>query len=407
MKIIDVKAMEILDSRGFPTVSVKMTFDGGFVTVASVPSGASTGSNEALELRDKDPNRYLGKGVLKAVSNVNEVIKPAIINQDFKDVASLDAVLKDLDGTLNKSKLGANAILPVSLAFIKGLALGSGKELYEYFENSDCKMPTCMLNILNGGMHAFNNVDIQEFMIVPQRKRMQEQLRIASEVFHNLKKILEEKGYSSAVGDEGGFAPNLGSNKEALDLIVTAITKAGYKPGEDVALALDVAATSLYQDGKYKIDGKLLDFDELMAYYKMLIDEYPIISIEDPLYEEDFEGFAKMGKMFDIQIVGDDLFTTNPVLLQKGIDMQAANAILIKANQIGSVSETIEAINLAKANNYNIVISHRSGETLDTFIADFAVGLGIPMIKTGSISRGERICKYNRLLEIEEELQNK
>lgn len=407
MKIIDVKAMEILDSRGFPTVSVKMTFDGGFVTVASVPSGASTGSNEALELRDKDPNRYLGKGVLKAVSNVNEVIKPAIINQDFKDVASLDAVLKDLDGTLNKSKLGANAILPVSLAFIKGLALGSGKELYEYFENSDCKMPTCMLNILNGGMHAFNNVDIQEFMIVPQRKRMQDQLRIASEVFHNLKKILEEKGYSSAVGDEGGFAPNLGSNKEALDLIVTAITKAGYKPGEDVALALDVAATSLYQDGKYKIDGKLLDFDELMAYYKMLIDEYPIISIEDPLYEEDFEGFAKMGKMFDIQIVGDDLFTTNPVLLQKGIDMQAANAILIKANQIGSVSETIEAINLAKANNYNIVISHRSGETLDTFIADFAVGLGIPMIKTGSISRGERICKYNRLLEIEEELQNK
>ncbi len=407
MKIIDVKAMEILDSRGFPTVSVKMTFDDGFVTVASVPSGASTGSNEALELRDKDPNRYLGKGVLKAVSNVNEVIKPAIINQDFKDVASLDAVLKDLDGTLNKSKLGANAILPVSLAFIKGLALGSGKELYEYFENSDCKMPTCMLNILNGGMHAFNNVDIQEFMIVPQRGRMQEQLRIASEVFHNLKKILEEKGYSSAVGDEGGFAPNLGSNKEALDLIVTAITKAGYKPGEDVALALDVAATSLYQDGKYKIDGKLLDFDELMAYYKMLIDEYPIISIEDPLYEEDFEGFAKMGKMFDIQIVGDDLFTTNPVLLQKGIDMQAANAILIKANQIGSVSETIEAINLAKANNYNIVISHRSGETLDTFIADFAVGLGIPMIKTGSISRGERICKYNRLLEIEEELQNK
>lgn len=407
MKIIDVKAMEILDSRGFPTVSVKMTFDGGFVTVASVPSGASTGSNEALELRDKDPNRYLGKGVLKAVSNVNEVIKPAIINQDFKDVASLDAVLKDLDGTLNKSKLGANAILPVSLAFIKGLALGSGKELYEYFENSDCKMPTCMLNILNGGMHAFNNVDIQEFMIVPQRGRMQEQLRIASEVFHNLKKILEEKGYSSAVGDEGGFAPNLGSNKEALDLIVTAITKAGYKPGEDVALALDVAATSLYQDGKYKIDGKLLDFDELMTYYKMLIDEYPIISIEDPLYEEDFEGFAKMGKMFDIQIVGDDLFTTNPVLLQKGIDMQAANAILIKANQIGSVSETIEAINLAKANNYNIVISHRSGETLDTFIADFAVGLGIPMIKTGSISRGERICKYNRLLEIEEELQNK
>lgn len=407
MKIIDVKAMEILDSRGFPTVSVKMTFDDGFVTVASVPSGASTGSNEALELRDKDPNRYLGKGVLKAVSNVNEVIKPAIINQDFKDVASLDAVLKDLDGTLNKSKLGANAILPVSLAFIKGLALGSGKELYEYFENSDCKMPTCMLNILNGGMHAFNNVDIQEFMIVPQRKRMQEQLRIASEVFHNLKKILEEKGYSSAVGDEGGFAPNLGSNKEALDLIVTAITKAGYKPGEDVALALDVAATSLYQDGKYKIDGKLLDFDELMTYYKMLIDEYPIISIEDPLYEEDFEGFAKMGKMFDIQIVGDDLFTTNPVLLQKGIDMQAANAILIKANQIGSVSETIEAINLAKANNYNIVISHRSGETLDTFIADFAVGLGIPMIKTGSISRGERICKYNRLLEIEEELQNK
>ena len=407
MKIIDVRAMEILDSRGFPTVSVKMTFDDGFATVASVPSGASTGSNEALELRDKDPNRYLGKGVLKAVSNVNEVIKPAIINQDFKDVASLDAVLKDLDGTLNKSKLGANAILPVSLAFIKGLALGSGKELYEYFENSDCKMPTCMLNILNGGMHAFNNVDIQEFMIVPQRKRMQEQLRIASEVFHNLKKILEEKGYSSAVGDEGGFAPNLGSNKEALDLIVTAITKAGYKPGEDVALALDVAATSLYQDGKYKIDGKLLDFDELMAYYKMLIDEYPIISIEDPLYEEDFEGFAKMGKMFDIQIVGDDLFTTNPVLLQKGIDMQAANAILIKANQIGSVSETIEAINLAKANNYNIVISHRSGETLDTFIADFAVGLGIPMIKTGSISRGERICKYNRLLEIEEELQNK
>ena len=404
MKIKDLKAIEILDSRGFPTVFVKMWFDNGLKTEASVPSGASTGSNEALELRDNN-DRYMGKGVLKAVNNINTIIKDKIVNKDFFDIYEFDKVLLDLDDTENKSNLGANAILACSLAFFKGLAKNSNKELYEIFNNCSYKMPKCMLNILNGGMHASNNIDIQEFMIVPNRKKIGEQLQIASEVFHNLKKILEMEGLNTSVGDEGGFAPNLSSNKEALDLIMEAIKKAGYTPGSDVHLALDVAATSLYEDGKYNIDGMKLDFDEMLNYYKKLIENYPIISIEDPLYEEDFTGFAKMTSMFNIKIVGDDLFTTNVKLLEKGIKENAANTILIKANQIGSVSETLNAIKLAKENNYDIIISHRSGETLDTFIADFAVGLNIPMIKAGSISRGERICKYNRLLEIESELE--
>lgn len=407
MFIKDIKAREILDSRGNPTVEVDMVLDNGVMARASVPSGASTGSREALELRDKD-NRYNGKGVLKAVSNVNEVIKPVLIGKKA-DLLSVDNILLELDGTNNKSKLGANATLAVSLACLKCLAKSKDKELYEYVSNKTVSMPIPMINIINGGAHAVNNIDIQEFMIMPVVKSMKERLRVASEVFQELKKLLSVNNYSVGVGDEGGFAPNLSSNSMALDFIMEAIKKAGYIPGRDVFIALDVAASELYDKdtNTYKLEGKSLSSKALMNYYLKLIENYPILSIEDPFYENDFDMLAKFTKLVGdkIMIVGDDYFVTNETYLQKGIDMHAGNAILLKANQIGTISEMTKTIMLAKKNGYKTIISHRSGETEDTFIASLAVGMSIPFIKTGSICRGERICKYNELLRIEEKLR--
>ena len=407
MKITNIKAREILDSRSFPTIEVDLYLENNCLGRASIPSGASTGTNEALELRDNE-NRYLGKGVQKAIKNVLEIIKPNLINKEFNSQEELDNFLIKLDGTENKSNLGANAILGVSLAFLKATAKAQNKELYEIF-NEDKTIPRCMLNILNGGMHADNNVDFQEFMIVPNYNSMKKQLQVASEVFNNLKKILKEKGCSTGVGDEGGFAPNLKSNEEALEMIINAIREAGYEPKKDVNIALDIAASSFHNKEKqmYLVDNNYITKEELLDMYKELIEKYPIISIEDPFEEKDFESFTKLTKETNIQIVGDDLFTTNPKLLKKGIKKQSANAILIKANQIGTITETLQTIKLAKENNYKTIISHRSGETLDTFIADLAVGLNLGQIKTGSISRGERIAKYNRLLLIEEELEQK
>lgn len=404
MIIIDVKAREILDSRGFPTVECEVVLEDGSKGVASVPSGASTGSNEALELRDGG-SRYKGKGVLTAVSNINEVYRPLIINKNFDSYRDFDKFLIATDGTENKEKYGANAILGLSLAFVKACASSKKIELYQFIGDGK-DIPTCMLNILNGGMHADNGLDFQEFMIVPHRNTMKEQLQVASEVFHTLKSILKDNGYHTNVGDEGGFAPQLKSNKEALDMIMKAIVSAGYVPSVDVSIALDVAASSFYNQVKdcYIVDNQEYSVDDMINMFKSLVVEYPIISIEDPLDEHDFLGFARLTNEVKVQIVGDDLFTTNVKLLRKGIEVSACNAILIKANQIGTVSETIDAIMLAKENGYRPIISHRSGETMDTFIADFAVGLSIPMIKTGSISRGERICKYNRLMFIEEQL---
>ena len=407
MKIKDIKAREILDSRGNPTVEVKMYLDNGEFVKASVPSGASTGSREALELRDKD-NRYMGLGVLKAVSNVNNIIRPAIVGMDVNQVG-IDKKLLELDGTFNKEKLGANAILAVSLCTIKAMAKMADKELFEILSAGKVSMPIPMMNILNGGKHADNTLDIQEFMIVPVVKTFKERVRCGSEVFHTLKKILKDKGFATGVGDEGGFAPDLAYNAQALDLIVEAIKGAGYIPGQDVYIALDVAASEIYEDGKYKIDGKTLTADEMIEYYKDIVNRYPIMSIEDPFYEDDFETLAKFTKIMNnrIMIVGDDYFVTNAKYLKKAIDLEAGNAILLKANQVGTVSEMISTISLARKNKYKMIISHRSGETEDTFIADFAVGLNIPFIKTGSLSRGERIAKYNRLMEIEDKLNNK
>lgn len=408
MLIKDIHAREILDSRGNPTIEVDMTLDNGISATASVPSGASTGSREALELRDKDPNRYEGKGVLSAVDNVNNIIKPALLGKKA-DQLSVDNFLIELDGTENKSKLGANAILGVSLACLKCLAKSNNKELYEYVSNKSVSMPIPMVNIINGGAHAVNNIDIQEFMIMPVMKSIKERVRAASEIFHALKKLLSANGFAVGVGDEGGFAPNLNSSSMALDFIVEAIKKAGYKPGEDVFIALDVAASELYnkETNTYKLDGRDLTSEELMNYYVKLINTYPILSIEDPFFEDDFETLAKFTQLVGnrIMIVGDDYFVTNEKYLEKGIDMHAGNAILLKANQIGTVSEMIKTIMLAKKNNYKTIISHRSGETEDTFIADLAVGLAIPFIKTGSMCRGERIAKYNRLMRIEEKLK--
>ena len=406
MKIIDIKAREILDSRGFPTVEADVIIEGGYLGRASIPSGASTGSNEALELRDND-DRFFGKGVRSAVNNILYVITPEIVGKNFKTQEEFDNLLIKLDGTLNKTKLGANAILALSLGYLKACSLKEEKELYQYVGNGK-SVPRCMINILNGGMHADNGLDFQEFMIVPMQNTIREQMQTASEVFHSLKKILKENGYSTNVGDEGGFAPNIESNEIALDMIVEAIKCANYMPGVDVCLALDIAASSFYDSERdvYLINGVSYEKEEMIDMYKNLIDKYPIISIEDPLEENDFFGFSNLTKALDIQIVGDDLFTTNVKSLSKGIEMGACNAILIKANQIGTVTETLNAINMAKDNDYNVVISHRSGETEDTFISDFAVGLSIPMIKTGSMSRGERICKYNRLLRIEEKINN-
>ena len=407
IQIKDISAREILDSRGNPTVEAKMICSNGVESIASVPSGASTGRKEALELRDKDYNRYNGLGVLNAVNNINTIIRDKIMGCELNQL-KIDQMLIELDGTDNKRRLGANALLAVSLCCIKALAKSEGLELYEYVSNGKVTMPIICVNILNGGMHSSNNLDIQEFMIVPIVPKIKEKIRVSSEVFHSLKKVLEEQGLSTGVGDEGGFAPNLAYNSLALDLIVEAIKRSGYEPGKDVFIALDVAASSLYNKERnvYKIDNREMDRDELIKYYEMLINKYPIISIEDPFEESDLESFAILTKMIGdkIMLVGDDVFVTNPKYLQYGIDVGAGNAVLIKANQIGTVSEMTRTILLAKKNNYKTMISHRSGETLDTFIVDFAVGLNIPFIKTGSMSRGERICKYNRLMEIEERL---
>lgn len=403
-KIKNVTGREVLDSRGNPTVEVDVILESGILGRAIVPSGASTGEREALELRDGG-SRYMGKGVQKAVENVNTIIKNAVIGMDSLNQKELDEKMIELDGTKTKSKLGANAILAVSMANLKAAALYEGMPLYKYIGNGS-QLPIAMMNILNGGAHADNPLDIQEFMIVPQRDTMSERIRVGAEVFHHLKKILKDKGMVTAVGDEGGFAPNIGSNEEALELIVEAIKDANYKPGEDVLLALDIAASELYDNGYYNIEGKKLNISELIAYYEYLVNKYPIWSIEDPVDENDWNGFKLITEILGnkIQIVGDDLFVTNKEYLQKGIDNKCGNAILIKVNQIGTITETLETIELAKKNNYKTIISHRSGETEDTIIAHLAVGLNLGEIKTGSMSRTDRICKYNELMRIEEEI---
>ena len=405
MNIKDIHAREILDSRGNPTVEVEMILANNISAVASVPSGASTGSKEALELRDGDESRYLGKGVLKAVENVNTTIRKALIGQKL-DQVNVDKILLKLDGTPNKSNLGANAMLAVSLCCLKCLAKLQDKELYEYVTYGKVSLPIPMINIINGGAHADNNLDVQEFMIVPIVKGEASRVRAASEIFHTLKKILKERGLSTGVGDEGGFAPNLGKTTEALDLIMDAINDANYRPGKDILIALDVAASEMYDKSKnvYKIDGTYLNANDLVKYYIELIRNYPIISIEDPFEENDLESLAVLTKLVGdkVMLVGDDYFCTNTTLLEAGIKINAGNAILLKSNQIGTVSEMTKTIMTAKKNNYKTIISHRSGETEDTFIADLAVGFGIPFIKTGSVCRGERIAKYNRLMKIEE-----
>lgn len=404
-RIKNVYAREILDSRGNPTVEVEVTLESGIKGVASVPSGASTGKNEAIELRDNDKNRYHGKGVLKAVNNVNEIIAPLLIGKDSLNQREIDNIMLKEDGTNNKSRLGANAILGVSLANLKSAAMYSGKELYEYLGN-DYSMPRCMMNILNGGVHANNGLDFQEFMIVPSKNKYNENLRMGSEIFNALKSVLRDKNLLCGVGDEGGFAPNITTTNEALELISEAIEKSGYILGKDVYIALDVAASEFYNVGVYKLEGKNYTSDELVNYYLNLVNKYHIISIEDGMAEDDFEGWKILTeKLSNIQLVGDDLFVTNKSLLKRGIDMGIANAILIKLNQIGTVSETIDTINLARDNGYKTIISHRSGETEDNYIADFAVGLNLGQIKTGSLSRGERTSKYNRLLRIEEKIK--
>ena len=408
-KIKDIKAREILDSRGNPTVEVDVLLESGAKGRAAVPSGASTGSKEALELRDNDPKRYQGKGVLKAVNNVNTIIKDALIGLESSNQRQIDETMIKLDGTENKTNLGANATLGVSLAVLKATAKEKNIPLYKYF-GDEISLPRPMMNILNGGAHADNNLDFQEFMIIPNAKNFKETLRIGSEVFHTLKKVLKENGFNTGVGDEGGFAPNLNTNEEALDMLMEAIKEAGYTPGKDVNFALDVAASEFYEDGIYNLKGanKKLTSNELVDYYQTLIDKYPIISIEDPVDEEDWKGFRKMTEKYGdkIQLVGDDLFVTNIKYLQKGIDNKAGNAILIKLNQIGTFTETLETINLAKENGYKTIISHRSGETEDVTIADLAVALNLGQIKTGSLSRSERTAKYNELLRIEEDLNH-
>ncbi len=412
-KISKIHAREILDSRGNPTIEVDLTLGDGSFGRAAVPSGASTGSHEAIELRDGDKKRYMGKGVLKACGNVNIAISDSIIEKEF-DQRSLDDTLIAIDGTPNKAKLGANAILGVSMAFARAAANSNGQELFQYFKaisktKNPVRLPVPMMNIVNGGAHAANSADIQEYMIVPVGfTSFREGLRAGAEIFHTLKKILSEKGLATTVGDEGGFAPTLSSNEEPLQLIVTAITNAGYKPGIDILIAMDAAATEFYKDGKYELkrDNKSLTSKELISYYADLVAKYPIISIEDGLAEDDWDGYRLMTDMLGekIQLVGDDLFVTNIDRLKKGIDSKIANSILIKLNQIGTISETIDAVNMANDAGYTAVISHRSGETEDSTISDFAVGTGAGQIKTGSLSRSERTAKYNQLLRIEEQL---
>lgn len=408
--IVEIYAREVLDSRGNPTVEVEVTTENGTVGSAIVPSGASTGVHEAVELRDGDKARYLGKGTLNAVNNVNEKIAEELIGFDVFDQVGIDRALIQIDGTDNKSNLGANAILGVSMAVARAAAMESDTPLYEYIGGVNAKiLPVPMMNILNGGEHADNNVDIQEFMVMPAGAcSFKEALRMGTEVFHNLKTVLKSRGYNTAVGDEGGFAPNLNSNEEALQTIMEAIEKAGYVPGKDIYLALDVASSEMYENGKYnfKGEGKVYTSEELINYYSNLVNKYPIISIEDGLSEDDWDGWKllteKLGNK--VQLVGDDLFVTNYSRLNLGINKGIANSILIKLNQIGTITETLDAIELAKTNGYTCVISHRSGETEDTTIADLAVAVNSGQIKTGSSSRTDRICKYNQLLRIEDRL---
>lgn len=413
-KIIDVKAREVLDSRGNPTIEADVLLEGGFFGTACAPSGASTGSREALELRDGDKSRYMGKGVLKAVANVNNDIKASLVGMNALDQRALDNKMLELDGTENKAKLGANAILAVSLAAAKAAAKAKGVELYEHIADINgtpgiYSMPVPMMNIINGGEHADNNVDIQEFMIQPvSAPTFAEALRAGTEIFHHLKSVLSDKGLSTSVGDEGGFAPNLESNADALAAIKVAVANAGYTLGTDITLALDCAASEFYKNGKYDLkgEGKVFSAEEFSDYLAELCAQYPIVSIEDGLDESDWNGWAyqtkKLGKK--VQLVGDDLFVTNTKILKEGIDKGIANSILIKFNQIGTLSETLDAIKMAKAAGYTAVISHRSGETEDSTIADLAVGTAAGQIKTGSLCRSDRVAKYNRLLRIEEQL---
>lgn len=408
--IVEIYAREVLDSRGNPTVEVEVTTENGTVGSAIVPSGASTGVHEAVELRDGDKTRYLGKGTLNAVNNVNEIIAEELIGFDVFDQVGIDRALIQIDGTENKSKLGANAILGVSMAVARAAAIESDTPLYEYIGGVNAKtLPVPMMNILNGGEHADNNVDIQEFMVMPAGAcSFKEALRMGTEVFHNLKSVLKSKGYNTAVGDEGGFAPNLNSNEEALKTIMEAIEKAGYVAGKDIFLALDVASSEMYENGKYnfKGEGKIYSSEELVNYYCDLVEKYPIISIEDGLSEDDWDGWKLLTEKIGnkVQLVGDDLFVTNYSRLNMGIEKGIANSILIKLNQIGTITETLDAIELAKTHGYTCVISHRSGETEDTTIADLAVAVNAGQIKTGSASRTDRICKYNQLLRIEDRL---
>ena len=410
-KIQSVKAREILDSRGTPTLECEIETDTGVKARAAVPSGASTGAHEAIELRDKDPKRYLGKGVQKAVNNVREQLAAAVKGMDVSDWKKIDQTMLKLDGTENKSKFGANAILGVSLAAAKAAALVEKQDLFAYLSNGRAtKLPVPLMNIINGGAHANNGLDIQEFMIVPTAQgSFREALRAGSEIFQTLKKILDEDGHSVAVGDEGGFAPKLKGNRAALEFCVRAIEKAGYRPGEDVGLALDVAATELYADGKYRWEGKQLSAEEVTDIYAGWTRDFPLVSIEDGLGEDDWAGWTHLTKTLgaNLQLVGDDLFVTNPKRLARGIKDKAANAILIKVNQIGSLSETWDAIALAKENKMHAVMSHRSGETEDVTISDLAVAFDCEQIKTGSLCRGERTAKYNQLLRIEEALGSK
>jgi enolase len=411
--IIDVHARQILDSRGNPTIEVDVTTESGYFGRAAVPSGASTGKHEAVELRDNDPNKYLGKGVNQAVINVNEAIAEEIIGLDVFEQVAIDDQMIRLDGTANKSKLGANAILGVSLAVSRAAAEAAGLPLYRYLGGVNARtLPVPMMNILNGGSHADNSIDFQEFMIMPVgASTFSESIRMGAEVFHHLKSVLKKKGYSTNVGDEGGFAPNIKSNEEAIETVLIAIEAAGYKPGEDIFIAMDAAASEFYieEEGLYhfkKSSGKKLSSDEMVGYWESWVNKYPICSIEDGLAEDDWATWQKLTHAIGnrVQLVGDDLFVTNTLRLQQGIDAKSANSILIKVNQIGSLTETINAVNLANRNGFTAVMSHRSGETEDTTIADLAVALNTGQIKTGSMSRSDRVAKYNQLLRIEEEL---
>lgn len=406
--IVDVFGREVLDSRGNPTVEATVVLESGAVGSAIVPSGASTGVNEAVELRDGDKKRFLGKGVLKAVENINTKIADLLIGEESEDQVRIDRIMIEADGTENKSKFGANAILAVSLAVARATAVEKEISLFRYLGGCNAKvLPVPLMNVINGGAHADNDLDFQEFMIVPVcGGSFKEALRAGVETFHVLKSVLKEKGYSTNVGDEGGFAPALKSTKEALDLLLLAIEKAGYTPGEDIFLALDAASSEFYENGKYRFEGRELTSEDMIILYEEIVGTYPVVSIEDGLAENDWEGWKNLTATLGnkVQLVGDDLFTTNPKIILEGIKNNVANSVLIKLNQIGTLTETLDAIELAKSNNYTAVISHRSGESEDTFIADLAVATNAGQIKTGSASRTDRIAKYNQLLRIEEEL---